>query len=321
MVLLVVDRQLGLDDLLPERVLVAAQVEVAHQLHRDRRAALQRGAVDDVLDRPRGRSRSGRRRCSCRSAGPRSRPSRSCRFVGISLQPTGRAQLVGLDEAEARAVGGEHLRGAAAEDRVQRAERGRRLRDVEDVADRGDRADDQRGGEHAAADQQESRAARLRLCLRRRCRACRDICGAIEITVPRCDFLPVAPRRSLRSVPDAMNSDTAELAIAGHRERAGRARSARRRAGRARAPRRAGRWRWRAARRPRADGARCATAGGRCGARACSSGRRASGTVLAFGFGPVRSAFNPPGRDARASAGSATCSRRRRRAGTRPGTW
>ena len=41
-VLLVLERQLGLDDLLLERVLVAAEVEVAHQLHRDRRAALQR---------------------------------------------------------------------------------------------------------------------------------------------------------------------------------------------------------------------------------------------------------------------------------------
>ena len=50
MAFLVFDRQLGLDDLLPERVLVAAQVEVAHQLHRDRRAALQRGAVGEVLD-------------------------------------------------------------------------------------------------------------------------------------------------------------------------------------------------------------------------------------------------------------------------------
>ena len=47
---LVLDRQLGLDDLLTDRVLIAAEVEVAHELHRDRRPSLQRFAVRDVLD-------------------------------------------------------------------------------------------------------------------------------------------------------------------------------------------------------------------------------------------------------------------------------
>ncbi len=50
MVFVVFERELGLDDLLLERVLVAAEVEVAHQLHRDRRRALQGLSVHDVLD-------------------------------------------------------------------------------------------------------------------------------------------------------------------------------------------------------------------------------------------------------------------------------
>ena len=41
--------------------------------------------------------------------------------VGGDLRPGDRrAQLVGLDEPEARAVGGEHLRGGAVDDRVAR---------------------------------------------------------------------------------------------------------------------------------------------------------------------------------------------------------
>ena len=63
----------------------------------------------------------------------------------------------------------------------------------------------------------------------------------------------------------------------------------------------------------RADAARwppCATAGGRCGARACWCGVAGVGTRAAFGFGPARNAFNPPGvtqglRVARRPAGGA----------------
>ncbi len=157
-VLVVLDRELRLDDLLLERVLVAAEVEVAHELHRDRRAALQRLSVREVLDRRAEDAgqvdavvlvealvldRDGRVLQVRRDLAPRDR----------------RAQLVGLDEAEPRPVGGVHLRGAAADDRAQRADRRCRLRDVEHVADGRDRADDQRGDDHAAADQQKPRRA------------------------------------------------------------------------------------------------------------------------------------------------------------------
>ena len=86
---LVVERELGLDDLLPERALVAAQVEVAHQLHRDRRAALQRGAVGDVLDR---RAEDAREVDAVVfvEALVLDRHRRVLeRFAGISFQPTG----------------------------------------------------------------------------------------------------------------------------------------------------------------------------------------------------------------------------------------
>ena len=101
--------------------------------------------------------------------------------VGGDFAPADRsAQFVGLDEAEARAVGGEHLRGALAEERVQRGERGRRLGDVQDVGDGGDHADDERGGEHAAADEEDPRApaaaAAALSCLSRHL-------GSFEITV------------------------------------------------------------------------------------------------------------------------------------------
>ena len=47
---------------------------------------------------------------------------------------------------------------------------------------------------------------------------------------------------------------------------------------------------------PTASGrGRCGTPGGRCGARACWCGRRASRPCSLFGFGPHRTAFDPPG--------------------------
>ena len=93
-----------------------------------------------------------------------------------------------------------------------------------------------------------------------------------------------------------MNPDTAEIASVDPRERAASPRSSR-----------APLWPRCSARRPRRAGgcydarrsARgclpCATAGGRCGARGCWCGSAGVGTVLAFGFGPVRNAFDPPG--------------------------
>jgi hypothetical protein len=113
-----------------------------------------------------------------------------------------------------------------------------------------------------------------------------------EITVRDRDLLPFGSPRSLRSVADAMKTDTAELAIAD---------AARdlpvplERPASSRAP--AGRPAGRLAR-LRSDPARVAAV--RDSARALWTSRllvwvAGSGAVAAFGFGSSRNAFNPPG--------------------------
>ena len=111
-VFLVLERHLGLDDLLLERVLVTAQVEVADELHRDRRAALQRGAVGYVLD---GRAEDPGHVDAVVfvEALVLDRDRRVLEVFRDRAPADRRAQLIGLDEAQACAVGGEHLRGAA----------------------------------------------------------------------------------------------------------------------------------------------------------------------------------------------------------------
>src|ERR1700724_1952460 len=59
-----------------------------------------------------------------------------------------------------------------------------------------------------------TRVAPVRLCLRRRFRACRDIFSARRDYRSKCDFLPFALPRPLRSAGNPMNPDTAEMAIA-----------------------------------------------------------------------------------------------------------
>ena len=108
-VFVVLDCELGLDDLLLERVLVAAEVEVAHELHRDRRAALQRFAMGDVLYG--GAEDSGHVDAVVFIEALVLDRDRGVLQVFRDLAPGDRAeQLAGLDEAEARTVGGEHLR-------------------------------------------------------------------------------------------------------------------------------------------------------------------------------------------------------------------
>ena len=77
----------------------------------------------DVLDRRRARRPRSRRPCACRSAGPRSRPSRPCIVCGMSRRGTGVRRIVGLDEAEAGAVGGVDDRARALVDRLELVDR------------------------------------------------------------------------------------------------------------------------------------------------------------------------------------------------------
>jgi len=151
-------REVGLDDLLLERVLIAAEVEVTHQLHRDRRAALQRLAVGDVLHG--GTEDPGQIDAIVVVEALILDRDRRIGEIPGDLTPRDRAaQLVGLDVAQARAVGGEHLRGAAGDQRMQRTERRRGSRDRQDIAGGGDRARETERRNHAKRDEQKAGGA------------------------------------------------------------------------------------------------------------------------------------------------------------------
>ena len=168
--------------------------------------------------------------------------------------------------------------------------------------------------------------APARLCLRRRCRACRDIPGASRLPLPDCDFLPVAP-----SSPSSARCTSHELRHSRARDRRRRGRADRLvraraspRGGRSRRARCAGACRRALACGLRADPARMAAV--RDSWRALWSSRllvwaAVIGTLAGVRLRPGAQRLQPARGDAAASAGSATCSPRRRRAGTRPGTW
>ncbi len=82
-------RQLRLDDLAFEVAVGVADAEVADQLLGDRRAALDRFAGFEVLERGAQRCPRGRARRAGRSAGPRSRPSPAAGSCGMRSIATG----------------------------------------------------------------------------------------------------------------------------------------------------------------------------------------------------------------------------------------
>ena len=145
--------QLGLADLALEAAVAVARVQVADELHGDRRAALhgrarlevlQAGAQDAlvvdapvlvealVLDRDRG----------------------LLHRRGDDRELDWRAQLVGRDEAEALAVGGVDHRGLAVVDRLERVDRRGRGGDADDVADQAEDADEAGDDADAEGDQE-----------------------------------------------------------------------------------------------------------------------------------------------------------------------
>jgi hypothetical protein len=155
-VLLVLERELGLDDLLAQRAPVIAQVQVSHQLHRDRRAALHDVPGGEVLER--GAKDAGRVDAFVFvEALVLDRDRGVPQLVGDFIPADRASHLIRGDVAEARAVGGEDLRGASFEDRMQRLEPGRRAGDVEHIADGRDRPDDERKGEGRTPDQDDAR--------------------------------------------------------------------------------------------------------------------------------------------------------------------
>ena len=128
--------ELGLADLALVGALLR-DVEVAHQLHRDRRAALDGLLVGEVLER---RAHDARvvDALVVVVALVLDRDRGVLEGLGDAVALDRAAQLVGLDEAQARAVGGADLGLRAELTRLERVQRRRRGGDRDHVADGGE---------------------------------------------------------------------------------------------------------------------------------------------------------------------------------------
>ena len=128
---------------------LAGDVEVADELLRDRRAALDDLALGQVTPARRARSPRSRRRRAGRSGGPRSRSSAFAIQGLICESGTGCRLLLGRDRAEQRPVGRVDERVLADRDRLERRERaaglerGGRTQAGEDEHERDPEEDDQ----------------------------------------------------------------------------------------------------------------------------------------------------------------------------------
>ena len=131
-------RDLGLADLALVGALVG-DVEVAGELHRDRRAALHGLLVDEVLH-ARADEALVVDALVLVEAAVLDRDGRVLEQLRELVARGGQAQLGRLDEAEPRAVGGQHLGVGARVALLQRGQRRRGGGDRDDVADGGDAA-------------------------------------------------------------------------------------------------------------------------------------------------------------------------------------
>ena len=137
-------RHLRLDDLALDRVLGIGDVEVADELLGDRRATLAHLAGLDVLDRG-ADHRLDVDAVVLVEVLVLDRDRRLLQGLGHVLGVDPLADRVGLDVAEARAVGGEDDRGLALVDRLQLVDRGGRGGGIEDPdADAADAGGDRR---------------------------------------------------------------------------------------------------------------------------------------------------------------------------------
>ena len=161
--------ELGLADLALVGPLLR-DVEVADQLHRDRRAALHRLAVGEVLDRGAHDARVVDALVVV-VALVLDRDRGVLERLGDAVALDRAAQLVGLDEAEARAVGGADLGLRAEVARLERVQRRRGGCDRDHVADRGqagqgDEHQDDREGEEGLVPRATAAAASSPVALR-----------------------------------------------------------------------------------------------------------------------------------------------------------
>ena len=157
-VFVVFDCELELSDLLPDGALVAAQVQIAHELHRYRRGSLQRLAVREVLDR---RTKDARHVDAVVfvEALVLDRHGRVLQRPRYFAPADRRAQFVRLDRAETRAVGGVDLRGAPADGRVTRSQPRCAGGDVRDERHGREHTHDQRRCERDRGDDHHARAS------------------------------------------------------------------------------------------------------------------------------------------------------------------
>src|SRR3954471_12436363 len=144
--------QLRLADLALERALLLARVEVAHELHRQRRAALDLVAVLDVLHAGADDALEVDALVLVEAA-VLDGDDRVLDVLRDELRRDRGAQLVGLDEAQARAVGGVDARGRAELDRLARVERRRGVRDADDPPDDAADADQPGDAEQSHAEE------------------------------------------------------------------------------------------------------------------------------------------------------------------------
>src|SRR3954451_12433084 len=142
--------ELRLADLALERALLLARVEVADELHRERRAALDLVAVLEVLH-ARADDALEVDTLVLEEAAVLDGDDGVLDVLRDLLRRDGRAQLVGLDEAEARAVGGVDARRRAELDGLARVQRRRGVRDADDPSD------DASAGDQADGDEQSER--------------------------------------------------------------------------------------------------------------------------------------------------------------------
>jgi hypothetical protein len=145
--LLVLQRQLRLLDLALEVALGVGDAEVAHQLHRDRRAALDDLAGLDVLHEG-AQAALVVDPVMFEEALVLDRHGGVAEVGGDAVDGDRGARLFGGDVAEAFAVAGDQDRVAAAVDRFAVGERRRLRGDVDHPGSGGDRAD-RAGGDHA----------------------------------------------------------------------------------------------------------------------------------------------------------------------------
>ncbi len=147
--------ELRLAHLALERLLAVAGVERADELHRERRAALQRLAGLRVLERRPDDALEVDALVAVEAL-VLDRDGRVAHGLGHPARRDRDPQDVVLDDSELLAVGGVDARQAPWVLRLERAELGRGVRDADDIADGAQTRDDGPGDQHGDRDEDDA---------------------------------------------------------------------------------------------------------------------------------------------------------------------